>query len=128
MNTMPLALTTRYRATGGRGRREPGGMAALDLRRAADLERRSDRRGAERGPTAFGGVCPDAVRRGGDPQGPECAAAVAAGECVAGARPGQRLERRASGAGPRGEVAQRREWPAGLALGDERGDLVGAHA
>ena len=49
-------------------------------------------------------------------------------KAVAGARPRQLGERRATRARARGEVVERAERTVGLAGGDERGDLVAAHA
>ena len=50
------------------------------------------------------------------------------GKAVTGARPCQLGQRRATRARARGEVVERAEGTVGLAGGDERGDLVAAHA
>jgi hypothetical protein len=79
--------------------------------------------GRQVGGAARGAQAPPGRRDAELPQRP---APVAPGQRVAGARPGQLLERRPPRPGARGEVLDRAERPLGVARGDERLDLVGA--
>ena len=112
------------RRGGQPGRRVVGdhlvpGRQRLQRRRGRQVER-------ERELHSFATGRAHAGRR--HPQLPQRHPPVAAGQRVAGARPGEPLERRAARAGARREVLQRGEVAALVARGDERGDLVGAHA
>ena len=75
----------------------------------------------------LGAPRPGSVSRRGGAQAPQRRPATA-GQGVAGARPRQLGQRRASGPRARRKVVERAEGAAGLAGFDERGDLVAAHA